>query len=85
MAYRKTWDVCVPLLPGHDEAVLVWLMRESAERKAAQLLLQVVEFDDLGEVPPEDINPVGVKQLGPGFNGCTFRAFHVAAERAPRA
>ena len=85
MAYRKTWDVCVPLLPGHDESVLLWLMRESAERTAAQLLLQVVEFDDLGEVAPEDINPVGVKQLGPGFAGCTFRAFHVAAERVPRA
>ena len=82
MAYRKTWDVCVPLLPGHDEDVLLWLMRESAETKARQHLLSVVEFEDLGDVPPEDINPIGVKQLGPGFAGCTFRARRKSTHRA---
>lgn len=85
MAYRKTWNVCVPLLPGDDEDVLLWLMRESAENKATQTLLKVIEFTDLGVVPLEDINPVGVRQLGPNYAGCTFRAFRVVAERDPHA
>lgn len=81
MAYRKTWHVRVPVRPGDDEDVLLWLMRESAEQKAARFLLKVVEFDDLGEIPVEDIAPLGVKQLGPNYVGCTFRAFRIVAER----
>ena len=81
MAYRKTWNVCVPLLPGDDEDVLLWLMRESAENKAQQYLLKVIEFTDMGEVPPQDIAPLGIKQLGPNYAGCSFRAFRVVAER----
>lgn len=81
--YRKTWTVRVPVLPGDDEDLLLWLMRESAEKKAERFLLKVVEFEDLGEVPAEDIAPLGVKQLGPTYQGCSFRAFRIVAEREP--
>ena len=81
MAYRKTWNYRVPVLPGDDEALLLWLMRESAENAAARLSLRVTEFEDLGEVPEEDIAPIGVKQLGPAYFGCSFREFRIVAER----
>lgn len=81
MAYRKTWNFRVPVQPGDDEDVLLWLMRESAETTAASLLLKVVEFTDLGEVAEEDIDPRGVRQLGPNYYGCSFRAFRIVAER----
>jgi hypothetical protein len=84
MAYRKTWTVRVPVMPGaDDEDTLLWLMRESAETTAAGYLLNVIEFTDLGEVPLEDIAPIGLKQLGPSFVGAKFRAFRVVAERPP--
>lgn len=83
MAYRKTWTVRVPVLPGTDEDVLLWLMRESAEWQAQSYLLKVIEFEDLGEIPLEDIAPLGLKQLGPDFTDAAFRAFRVVAEREP--
>jgi hypothetical protein len=83
MAYRKTWTVRVPVLPGTDEDVLLWLMRESAEWQAQSYLLKVIEFADLGEIPLEDVAPLGVKQLGPTYRDATFRAFRVVAEREP--
>lgn len=83
MAYRKTWTVRVPVLPGTDEDVLLWLMRESAEWQAQSYLLKVIEFEDLGEIPLEDIAPLGLKQLGPDFTDAVFRAFRVVAEREP--
>lgn len=83
--YRKTWTVRVPVKPGDDEDLLLWLMRESAEQKAQRFLLKVVEFEDLGEVPLEDIAPVGIKALGATYQGCSFRAFRIVAERAARA
>ena len=85
MAYQKTWTVRIPLLPGYDEAQLLWLVRESAETTAAGLFLKVTEVEDLGEIPREDIPPVGLKQLGPDYNDATFRAFRVVAERDPLA
>ena len=85
MAYRRTWNIRVPVLPGTDEAQLLWLMRESAENTAAGYLLKVTEFDDLGEVSRDDIAPLGLKQLGPEYNDATFRAFRVVAERDPNA
>lgn len=81
--YRRTWTVRVPVLPGTDEDTLLWLMRESAERQAQSYLLNVVEFTDLGEIPLEDIAPLGIKQLGPQFADATFRAFRVVGEREP--
>lgn len=81
MAYRKTWNVCLPLLPGDDEALLLWLLRESAENKAASYMLKVIEFTDLGVVPVADISPLGIKQLGPDYKDATFREFRVVAER----
>lgn len=83
MAYRKTWTVRVPVRPGEDLDTLTWLMRESAENTAASYLLRVAEFTDLGEVPAEDIAPLGIRQLGPDYAGCSFRAFRVVAERDP--
>jgi len=83
MAYRKVWEHTVPLLPGQDDDQLVWLMRESAENAAASYLLKVVEFEDLGEIPREDIPPIGLKQLGPEYKDAIFRAFRIVAERDP--
>lgn len=85
MAYRRTWNIRIPVLPGTDEAQLLWLVRESAENTAQGYLLKVTEFEDLGEVPREDIAPLGLKQLGPTYNEATFRAFRVVAERDPDA
>lgn len=79
--YRKSHEWNVPVLAGDDEDVLVWLIRESAEKWAAAYLLEVVEFTDLGEVAVEDIPPRGVKQLGEAYVGCRFRRFRVVAER----
>lgn len=81
MAYTKTWTLRIPVNDGDDEDLLVWLTRESAETTAAGLLLEVVEFDDLGWVDPEDIPPLGVKQLGEQYSGCRFRQFRVVARR----
>lgn len=81
MAYKKTWTVRVPVLPCDDENIMLWLLRESAENTAASFLLKVVEFTDLGEVDPDDVAPLGIKQLGPAYDGCRFRAFRVVAER----
>lgn len=83
MAYRKTWTVRVPVLPGDDEDVLLWLMRESAELTAQSYLLKVTEFDDRGEILREDIPPIGLKQLGPDYAEARFREFHIVAERDP--
>lgn len=83
MAYSKTWTRTVPVRAGDDTDLLVWLMRESAENYAVSYLLTVIEFTDLGEIPAEDINPVGVKQLGPDYIGCRFRAFRIVAQREP--
>jgi hypothetical protein len=85
MAYRRTWNIRVPVLPDTDEAQLLWLMRESAENTAAGYLLKVTEFEDLGEVHRDNIAPLGLKQLGPTFADATFRAFRVVAERDPDA
>jgi len=81
MAYRKTWNLCLPLLPGDDEQIMLWLLRESAENKAASYMLKVVEFEDLGVVPRVDISPLGITQLGDGYKDATFREFRVVAER----
>jgi hypothetical protein len=85
MAYRRTWNIRVPVLPDTDEAQLQWLMRESAEKTAAGYLLKVTEFEDLGEVHRDNIAPLGLKQLGPDYNEATFRAFRVVADRDPDA
>lgn len=85
MAYRKTWEHTVAVLPGQDDDQLVWLMRESAEKAAAGYLLTVIEFTDLGTVLREDIRPVGLKQLGPDYKDAVFRRFRIVAERDPDA
>jgi hypothetical protein len=81
VAYQKSWTVRVPVLPGDDTDLLLWLMRESAEKTAESYLLRVVEFEYRGTVDPLDIPPRGIKQLGPAYDGCEFREFHVVAER----
>lgn len=81
MPYSRTWDIRVPIRVGDDEAVLLWLMRESAEQTAESFLLKVVEFRDLGDVPPADIDPRGIKTLGEAYAKCRFRAYRVVAER----
>ncbi len=81
MVYSRTWNVRMPIRPGDDVATMLWLLRESAETTAESFLLKVVEFTDLGEVLPEDIDPRGVKALGEEYKDARFRAYRVVAER----
>lgn len=81
MAYQKSWTIRVPILPGDDTELMLWLMRESAEKVAESYLLKVIEFEDCGTVDPMDINPRGIKQLGPAYDGAEFHEFRVVAER----
>lgn len=81
MVYTKSWTIRVPMLPGDDAELMLWLMRESAEKVAESYLLKVTEFEDCGTVDPLDINPRGIKQLGPAYDGAEFHEFRVVAER----
>ena len=84
MAYQKRYRTVVPVPRGEvvDEPVLVWLTRESFDRKARADALVIVDFTDLGEVPPEDIPPKVDKQLGRPAADYVWRAFEGVGERA---
>lgn len=85
MAYRKRYrcpPIPIPRDEPADEPTLVWLVRESFDRKAASDALVIVEFNDLGEVPPEDIPPKADKQLGRPATDFVWRAFEGVGERA---
>lgn len=63
MAYTRTYTTTVPVEPGTDEATLLWLTRESFERKAEGDCLHIVEFHS-SVVDPADIPPKVAEQLG---------------------
>lgn len=65
-----------------DEDTLVWLTRESFDRKAAADALTITEFVDVGEVAAEDIPPKADKQLGRPATDFVWRAFEGVGERA---
>ena len=84
MAYEKRYRTVVPVPQDQavDESVLVWLTRESFDRKARSDALTIVEFIDLGEVAPEDIPPKVDKQLGRPAAEFVWRAFEGVGRRA---
>lgn len=84
MAYRKRYRTVIPIprdTPA-DEQQLVWLTRESFDRKAASDALVIVDFTDAGEVAAEDIPPKADKQLGRPSTDFVWRAFEGVGERA---
>jgi hypothetical protein len=85
MAYRKRYRTVfpVPVDEPVDDAVTVWLTRESFDRTAASEALQIVEFTDAGTVAPEDIPPKVEKQLGRPATDFVWRAFEGVGERGP--
>lgn len=68
-----------------DEALFVWLVREGFERQAESESLELIEFYDLGEVPPELIPAAVVQQLveaGGKRDEFTWRGFIGVARRS---
>lgn len=61
MAYQRELRTVVPVLADQhtleDDALLVWLARESFEREAASEHLVLSEFEDLGEMDPSEVSP----------------------------
>lgn len=81
VAYQKTYRTVVPVDPDVNEDVLVWLTRESFDRKAEADSLHLITFTDLGDVAPEDIPPKADKQLGRPAKDFVWRAFEGVGER----
>lgn len=83
MAYRKRYRTIVPI-PREDSAEqeLIWLTRESFDRKAAGDALRIVEFTDHGEVAAEDIPPTADRDLGRPATDFRWRLFEGVGERA---
>lgn len=83
MAYQKRYRTVVPVLPDQaaQNDLLVWLTRESFDRKAAADALAIVEFVDAGTMAPEDIPPKADKQLGRPAADFTWRVFEGVGER----
>lgn len=84
MTYQKRYRTVIPVPRDQavDEPTLVWLTRESFDHKAATEALVIVDFQDAGEVPPEDIPPKADKQLGRPAAEFIWRAFEGVGERA---
>ena len=84
MAYQKRYRTIVPVPRDEpaDEPTLVWLTRESFDRKATADALVIVSFTDAGEVAAEDIPPKAEKQLGRPAAEFVWRAFEGVGERA---
>jgi hypothetical protein len=84
VAYQKVYRTVVPVPRDQsvDDAVTVWLVRESFERTAESNALVLTSFTDLGEVAAEDIPPKAEKQLGRPATAFVWRSFEGVAERA---
>lgn len=61
MAYTRQMRTVVPVLTSeHTEeldAVLVWLVRESFDREAADQGLVLAEWRDCGDMDPAEVSP----------------------------
>lgn len=66
-----------------DDNLLVYLTWESFARQAENEHLELVEFDDLGEVPPEEISPETVKPFMRPAADFIWRRFRGVAQRPP--
>ncbi|QIG61806.1 hypothetical protein SEA_JULIETTE_27 [Mycobacterium phage Juliette] len=81
MAYSKTYRTIVPVEPGTDFDLLLWLTRESFERKAEGDALTIVEFEHR-TVSPGDLPPKAAKQLGRPLTDFEWFEFTGVARRA---
>lgn len=81
MAYRKTYRTVIPVEPGTDRDVLLWLTRESFERKAEADALRIVEFSHR-PVAADDLPPKAEKQLGRPLTDFEWFEFTGVGERA---
>lgn len=61
---------------------MVWLTRESFDRKAAQDSLIITEFTDAGTMAAEDVPPKVDKQLGKPATEFVWRVFEGVGTRA---
>lgn len=84
MAYQKRYRTVVPVPheQAADDQTVVWLTRESFDRKAAADALVIVEFIDAGEMLAEDIPPKAEKQLGQPATDFVWRVFEGVGQRA---
>lgn len=85
MTYQKRYRTVVPVpvvQAAEQDALVVWLTRESFDRAAAGDALKIVEFLDLGVMAPEDISPKAEKQLGAPATDFAWRVFEGVGARA---
>ncbi|ALF00456.1 minor tail protein [Mycobacterium phage BoostSeason] len=81
MAYTRTYSTIVPLEPGTDRELALWLARESFERKAEGDALVLVEFEHR-DVDPDDLPPKAEKQLGRPLTDFEFVEYTGVGRRA---
>jgi hypothetical protein len=93
MVYTRRYTSLVPLprdeqsaeLLGSqwpvDVSLFIWLVREGFERRATADALEIIEFNDLGEIAPEDVNPKADEQLGHPAAEFIWRSFEAIAQR----
>ncbi|AAD17590.1 hypothetical protein TM4_22 [Mycobacterium phage TM4] len=81
MAYQKSYRTVVPLEPGTDRDVALWLVRESFERKAEGDALVLVEFAHR-DVDAADLPPKAEKQLGRPLTDFEFVEYTGVGRRA---
>lgn len=66
-----------------DDKALVWFQREGFDREAASKGLVLIDFQDLGEMPPESIPPSADQLLGRPSADFVWRHFTGTARRPP--
>lgn len=84
MAYQKRYRTVIPVYLGvePDEAVLLWLVRESFERRAERDGLVLTEFGEVDNVDPADVPPQPLKVVEQAVQASTLRAFEGVGARA---
>ncbi|MGX9669916.1 hypothetical protein [Mycobacterium sp. HM-7] len=90
MAYQRELKTVVPVLvdqhTDEDDAMLVWLTRESFDREAASEYLVITEFEDLGDLDPSEVSPQTEREvLKRPVADFRWRFFRGVATRDPHA
>ena len=90
MAYQRELKTVVPVLAdqhtAEDDAVLVWLTRESFVREAESEYLVLAEFEDLGVMDPSEVSPQTEREvLKRPAADFRWRYFRGIATREPHA
>lgn len=90
MPYQRELKTVVPVLAAEhtddDDALLVWLTRESFEREAASEHLVLTDWADMGDMDPSEVSPQTehevLKRPATDFR---WRMFRAVATREPHA